>query len=429
MPEPKDLRPEPGRCGPERLPQAASSQGGAAPAWSVADEGRRQVVGMLGTLGSTGAAALALPAGAQPPVVPAADPALAPGLDAVTGQVLRGRRLKFPRDHGAHTGTRVEWWYLTGQLAPEGQAAPSHGFQVTFFRFATGLWPVSPASPPETGGRFAPRHLLFAHAAVTDLAAGRHVHDQRLQRWNGVDETPGGHASRTDTALVLGRWLLRRDAATGRYHTRIHSLGAGLTLDLLLTPTQPLLLQGDEGFSRKGPLEHQASHYYSLPHLAARGTVGGQALAGRAWLDHEWSNALMPPDAVGWDWAGLHLADGGSLTLFRLRRADGSAVWAGGSWRPAGGAVQTFAATQVQWQVGRLWTSPHTGARYPVDWTLHTPLGRLRLRALLDSQELDSRASTGTVYWEGLSELLDTSGRQIGVGYLEMTGYSGKLRV
>ena len=55
------------------------------------------------------------------------------------------------------------------------------------------------------------------------------------------------------------------------------------------------------------------------------------------------------------------------------------------------------------------------------------PAGRYTVRAVVDSQELDSRTSTGTVYWEGLSELLDGTGRRVGLGYLEMTGYAGKL--
>jgi predicted secreted hydrolase len=58
---------------------------------------------------------------------------------------------------------------------------------------------------------------------------------------------------------------------------------------------------------------------------------------------------------------------------------------------------------------------------------VHTPAGRFSVQALLDAQELDSRSSTGTVYWEGLSELHGDAGRRIGLGYLEMTGYAGRL--
>jgi predicted secreted hydrolase len=58
-----------------------------------------------------------------------------------------------------------------------------------------------------------------------------------------------------------------------------------------------------------------------------------------------------------------------------------------------------------------------------------TPVGRWTVRARLDDQELDSRASTGAIYWEGLSELLDAGGRSVGSGYLEMTGYAEPMKL
>jgi predicted secreted hydrolase len=157
-------------------------------------------------------------------------------------------------------------------------------------------------------------------------------------------------------------------------------------------------------------------------------------VAGTAWLDHEWSNELMPAEAVGWDWVGFNLSDGAALMAFRLRRADGSTVWAGGSYRAgptaAGiGATQAFAADQVRFEPLRRWTSPRTRAAYPVEWRLTTPAGRWHVVALQDDQELDSRASTGSVYWEGVSELKGEDGRVLGFGYLELTGYAGRLRL
>ena len=62
-------------------------------------------------------------------------------------------------------------------------------------------------------------------------------------------------------------------------------------------------------------------------------------------------------------------------------------------------------------------------------WRIETPAGRHEVRARFDAQELDGRASTGAVYWEGLSELLDGAGRRIGRGYLELTGYATALRL
>ena len=354
-----------------------------------------------------------------------------------------GRALAFPRDHGAHAGARIEWWYATGWLQAAGDdgrggaggaggagggggGGALFGFQLTFFRSRTGVAESLP-------GRFAPRQLLFAHAALTDVAGRRHVHAQRLARWSGDDTLPDAHARRADTGLALGRWALQRDAASGGYRALLAAPEAGFSLELQLAPTQPLLLQGNAGHSRKGPLPSQASHYYSQPQLAvqARVTLGGRRLAlpGRGWLDHEWSDELLAPGAVGWDWLGINLADGGALTAFVLRRADGSVLWAGGSHRPAGGAVRNFAPDEVAFNPLRSWTSTDTGAHYPVHWRIRTPAGSFELRALLDAQELDSRASTGTVYWEGLAELLAPGGARAGLGYLEMTGRAQPLQL
>ena len=91
-----------------------------------------------------------------------------------------------------------------------------------------------------------------------------------------------------------------------------------------------MLLQGEGGLSRKGPEPAQTSHYYSEPQLAVRGTLGldrgdAVAVAGRAWLDHEWSDSPLDANAVGWDWIGMNLDDGAALTAFRAaprRRHD-----------------------------------------------------------------------------------------------------------
>lgn len=340
---------------------------------------------------------------------------------ADAASVQRGRVLSFPRDHGAHLETRTEWWYATGWLAERAGAEPSHGFQVTFFRSRTGLAQDNPS-------RFAARHLLFAHAALTTLKDSRHQHDQRLARWSGAPGAVLGEADTTDGHVRLGDWRLRRDAAG--WQAQVPARDFNLRLDL--RPTQSLLLQGDAGYSQKGPDPRQASHYYSEPQLEVRAMLPDAAAGsarGQGWLDHEWSDELLHPQAVGWDWIGMNLFDGSALTAFVLRRADGSAVWAGGSHRAAGGAARSFTADQLRWVPGRRWASPGTRAHYPVEWTIDTPVGRFQVRALVDAQELDSRASTGTVYWEGLSELRDDSGRRVGLGYLEMTGYAGALRL
>ena len=344
-------------------------------------------------------------------------------------QALPARTLAFPRDHGSHPELRTEWWYITGHVQAQGQP---WGFQLTFFRSRVD-------ATQGLQSAFAAKQLLFAHAAITDVKGQRLRHDQRIARAGfGVAQ-----ASEVDTRIRLQDWTLERNDVPGstpggeprsRYTTRI--TGSELGLELQFDSMQPVLLQGQQGLSRKGPDAAQASYYYSQPQLAVSGhlTVAGRRMAvepgtGRAWMDHEWSEALMHPQAVGWDWIGMNLEDGSALTAFRLRRADGSALWAGGSFRARGQAVQVFGAEDVVFAPERWWTSAASNARYPVQWRVQTPVGRFAVHALLDAQELDSQGSTGAIYWEGLSELRDASDQVVGRGYLEMTGYARALRL
>ena len=127
----------------------------------------------------------------------------------------------------------------------------------------------------------------------------------------------------------------------------------------------------------------------------------------------------------------MNLDDGSALTAFRLRRADGSSLWAGGSWRRA-------APGRCWRRTSRPATSPSSPAgagpapppapTTPWSGPCSPPAGRFTVQALLDTQELDSRSSTGTVYREGLSALLDDTGRRVGLGYLELTGYAVSVR-
>ena len=328
--------------------------------------------------------------------------------------VLRGHALHFPRDHGAHPKFRTEWWYVTGWLqTPEGSPL---GFQVTFFRSRPPLDQTNPS-------RFAPKELLFAHAAVSDPALGKLQDEQRAARAGfGLAE-----AATSDTNVHIGAWSLQRDPG-GIYHALVK--GRELVLELALAPTQPLLLQGERGYSRKGPLATQASYYYSQPQLKVSGTLsrhGAQVLVqGTAWLDHEWSSAMLDEQAVGWDWIGINLDDGGALMAFQIRDKAGRKLWAGGTLRRSDGSVTTLPPTSVSFSPRRRWRSPHTGTEYPVSMHIQAADLTLDLVPLMDDQELDSRASTGAIYWEGAVTALHAENR-VGRGYLELTGYFQKL--
>lgn len=326
--------------------------------------------------------------------------------------VLPGLQLAFPADYGAHAAHRIEWWYATGHLeTPRGPM----GFQVTFFRLRNKQADDNPS-------RFAPRQLLFAHAALAEPAHGKLRHDQRIARaFPALAEARSG-----DTDVFIDDWSLRR--VDGRYRTRIP--GEGFTLELTLTPTQALLPQGKGGYSRKGPNPSQASGYYSEPQLEVSGTVtiGGEPIAatGMAWLDHEWSSEILAESAVGWDWVGLNLDGGGALMAFRLRDAAGGTVWASAT-RRANGQLRVYAKDEVHFTPRRTWRSPRTGVTWPVEVAFSVAGENWIVTPIMDDQEMDARGSTGTLYWEGAVTATGPEGAG-GRGYLELTGYSGKLR-
>ena len=384
----------------------------------------------------------------------------APATAVTFAPVIPGKVPTFPEDTGAHPGFRTEWWYATGWLDdPDGKPL---GFQITFFRSATGHDPADPSA-------FAPTQLIIAHAALSDPGPdGRYVHDQKIARQGfGL-----AFAKTGNTDVKVDAWQLTR-AADGHYDVTIDA--TGFALQLRLTPTQPPLLQGDNGYSRKGPLAEQASYYYSEPQLRVSGSVtraplpnqgsdrdgqaearatnadadtnantgavtgrhagrgvGSVAVTGSAWLDHEWSTTVLSADAVGWDWLGANLRDGTALMAFRVRGAQGGPrgqrIWAHAVLRDAAGRVTNFTRDDVDFIPRRTWRSPSTNVDYPVAMTVKTGDLTWQLDPLMDDQELDSRASSGTMYWEGATTV-SSNGKPVGHGYLELTGYAQALKL
>ncbi len=331
--------------------------------------------------------------------------------------VTPGVQLQFPRDFGAHPGFKTEWWYATGWLdTADGRQL---GYQVTFFRSSTGHGRDNPS-------QFAPRDIIVAHVALSDPSQGKLLHDQRTARAGfGL-----ASAATDDTRVQLDGWRMQRDA-DGTYQIDIDA--AEFTLALKLQPTQPVLLQGDAGFSRKGPKPEQASYYYSKPQLRTSGTLArrnaaAQAVQGVTWLDHEWSSQVLDPAAAGWDWAGINLADGGALMAFQIRDRQGGKLWAHATWRDASGKITHYSQDQVSFTPQVRWKSPRTQAEYPVATLISTGPEQWQASPLQQDQELDSRRSTGAVYWEG-AVTVARNGKPAGRGYLELTGYVRPMKL
>lgn len=334
--------------------------------------------------------------------------------------VTPGAQLQFPRDFGAHPGFKTEWWYATGWLATaDGRQL---GYQVTFFRSGTGHGRDNPS-------QFAPKDIIVAHAALSDPADGKLLHDQRTARAGfGL-----AGAATQDTDVQLDNWRMKR-REDGTYQIDIDA--AEFTLSLQLTPTQPVMLQGENGYSRKGPKTEQASYYYSKPQLRTSGTLtrrgtgkpAPQAVQGTTWLDHEWSSQVLDPQAAGWDWVGINLADGGALMAFQIRDRQGGKLWAHATWRDASGKITDYSQDQVSFTPQVRWRSPRTHAEYPVATMIATGPEQWLVSPLQQDQELDSRRSTGAVYWEG-AVTVTRGGKPAGRGYLELTGYDRPMKL
>jgi len=321
-------------------------------------------------------------------------------------EVVPDYRLTFPNDEGAHPAFRIEWWYITGWLGPRTQ-----GFQITFFRARNEYATDNPS-------RFTPRQILFAHAALADPRVGHLLHDQRAAR-EGFNLAA---AERGRARVWIDDWRLEQ--SEDGYQAVIAAREFGLKLSFRGAPAP--LLQGDDGVSRKGPRPREASYYYSRPQLAVTGSIEqGRAttpVRGRAWFDHEWSSDYLPPEAEGWDWAGINLDDGGALMAFVMRAKKGGVLYAGATLVQADGRKRSLGPRAVRFVPQRRWRSPRTGAEYPVASRIEIEGASWQLEPLMDDQELDSRLSTGTIYWEGAVRV-SRDGRAVGRGYLELTGY------
>lgn len=331
-------------------------------------------------------------------------------------RALAPRRFGFPDDHGPHPDFRNEWWYLTGNLETAG--GRRFGYQLTFFRIALGPDPVESESAWRT------RQVYMAHFALSDLEAGRFHAEERFGR--GAAGIAG--AVNPPLRVWLDHWSLQARERSG-FPLRLSAGDERTGIDLVVEPRKPVVLQGEQGLSRKSAEHGNASYYYSFTRLATRGRVrmAGERfeVTGSSWLDREWSTSALASDQVGWDWFALQLDDGRDLMVYRLRRKDGSMDPASaGTLVGIDGSAEKLSARQMRFEAVGYWRSPETGIRYPLRWRIAVP-GRdlvLEVEPAMQAQELD----LAVTYWEGAVRVSGREGdRPVrGRGYMELAGYA-----
>lgn len=331
---------------------------------------------------------------------------------------------QFPGDHGPHSGYKTEWWYYTGNLdGPDGER---FGFQLTFFR--SQFKPDrADRNRPEPASAWRTRQLYLAHAAVSQLHAGRFYHDEKMSR--GAVGLAGAELQGDTVRVFVADWNLR----LGPERHLLQATAQRFAFDLVLNPEKPPVLHGLAGYSRKGDRAESSSCYYSFTRLAVTGRVVcegvGTPVTGTAWMDHEYSSAPLEPNLAGWDWFSLQLSDQTELMIYLLRTNKGSySEVSAGSFVNAVGTVTQLAKSDIQVRVLDRWKSPHSQGRYPAKWRLHVPSLELTLTVTsnLADQEMLIAESGLPPYWEGSVAATGTrQGKTLaGLGYVELTGYS-----
>jgi predicted secreted hydrolase len=328
----------------------------------------------------------------------------------------------FPRDHGSHPEFRTEWWYFTGNLTDPSKKR--FGYQLTFFRQGVLFKANDPSHP------WAIRDIYLAHFTLTDVSADQFWYGDRASR-----KGPGLAGAAEEGMHV---WLLNWMAKMEGKKIKLEARYQGMELSLDLVPQKPLVFHGKNGLSQKGPIEGQASYYFSYTDLETKGfmrTPLSQTsirVNGISWFDHEFGSNQLTPNQVGWDWFSLHLSNGQDLMIYFLRRKDGTVEpSSSGTLVTRLGDASHLKLSDINVEIIDYWKSPKSGGRYPSRWRMNVPIAKIKMEisSLVSSQELLTEGSTGVIYWEGAVTGKGTcAGKSITCeGYVELTGYAGTL--
>jgi predicted secreted hydrolase len=312
--------------------------------------------------------------------------------------------VEFPRDDGPHDRA-IEWWYFTGHLFTD--AGDRYGFEDVIFQ-----------------ARGSGLEGYVSHVAITDDARGAFQYDQRLTVSRGVS----GDADVLD--LDLDGWTMR--GGNGNF-----VLGAdipGYALDLQVNATKPAALHDGDGYIAYG--DGTASYYYSWTRMRVSGSIdlgqGPRPVHGEAWMDHQWGDFTVYEDG-GWDWYSVQLDDGTDVMLYVIRSPSSEPLIVKGSLVSSDGVLTVLERDDFHVTPAGEWRSPITRTAYPSGWTVDIPGEEftLTLSPTLPAQELDTRKTTGVIYWEG-EVLVSGTFRGLpvaGLGYAELTGYAAYVPV
>ncbi len=326
-------------------------------------------------------------------------------------RVQMPRDFKFPKDFGPHPEYQTEWWYYTGNLVDS--SGRDFGYQLTFFRRALSSYEVDRES------EWASNQIYFAHFALSDIENGEFYSSER---WSRSALGLAG-AERMPFRVWIDDWSVQGEGKS----FKLKATDGSISINLLLKPAKPVVLQGDKGLSQKSQEPGNASYYFSQTRIDTSGRViiDGQEfeVRGLSWLDREWSTSALGENQEGWDWFSIQLDDGREIMLYQLRLKDGGIDnYSSGSIVNQNGDLTPLKAADFEIEVLDTWKSSKTGIDYPSKWRISIPGHDIELNVvpLLQDQEL----LHSFIYWEGAVKI---SGEGFsGKGYVELTGYDSK---
>ena len=272
--------------------------------------------------------------------------------------------------------------------------------------------------------------LYMAHFALSNEQEKKFIFRERSNRGYG-----GKAGASTDRYYVWNEdW---KAEGRGNVHF-IEVKDRDAALRITLTPLKPPVPHGESGLSRKGEVRGRASYYYSMTRLETEGEleIAGrkERVRGLSWMDHEFGSDQLGEDQVGWDWFSIQLENKSEIMLYLIRRKDGSPdPYSSGTLVYENGSVRRLTLQDFRIEVLERWKSPRSGGHYPMKWKVTIPGEAIELEIVpfFPDQELDTRKSTRVTYWEGAVRVRGSYRNKPiqGSGYVEMTGYAGKLKV
>jgi len=330
-------------------------------------------------------------------------------------KALKVRKFNFPQDHGAHENYRTEWWYFTGNL--QTQSGRKFGYQLTFFRYALNRNKATSISAWRSN------QMYMAHLALTDVENNRFYTEEKFSR--AANGLAGSQTQKLEVRLY-GWSAEMQDADTSAIH--LTAKADQFAIDISLEPKKPLVLQGQNGFSRKSEKPGNASYYYSYTRLKTSGSIriADQlfTVSGTSWMDREWSTSSLSSEQIGWNWFALQFSDNSELMYYQFRRKDGqSDKHNSGALFLADNSKISLGPTDITIIILDQWKSPHSEISYPSVWHLSIPSQQMEvtLKPLINDQELNLSYR----YWEGAVSIrgIKNGNPVIGQGYVELTGY------